>query len=307
MKYLPFLGGVYSTAPGLIAMPKAANPVDRLVFHLDTTYKAYLANKRACREENIHKYVIEKDFSRATAFQVNQFLAEQMVLEYPDTFKLTRQPGRYRFLNRVTGNTLEWADDWCLAQDPAYLSLFDGLCCQLPEDVAVCQLSPGHDRMAAIHLCAPNHWAAADKAGKPFDAVHAAVPDMEKTLQHYPKMLETLVHKGPFTRFAWGLATDSRLNHHPEAPPGQDPQAWQGRQLSPETTDLYVRVERQNMVGLPSVNAFLFTIRTYFYSIQDLEAVEKAALLKAVTGMSPASLHYKGLTGALELLRQRLS
>jgi hypothetical protein len=306
MKYMPFLGGVYSTAPGLIAMARAANPVDRLVFHLDDTYKAYLANKEACREEDIHKYVVERDFSRATAFQVNLLLAKQMVLEYPDTFTLSRHPGRYGFLNRVTGKALEWADDWCLMDDPAYLSLFDALCSQVPEDVAVCQLSPGQNHLAAIHLCAPNHWGAADKAGKPFDAVHAAVPDMEKTLQHYPKMLETLVHKGPFTRFAWGLATDNRLNHHPQAPAGQDPQAWAGRQLNAGTPDLFLRVERQNMVGLPSVNAFLFTIRTYFYPVQDLEAAEKAALVKAVMGMSPASLQYKGLTGNLELLQQRL-
>ncbi|HCN82673.1 MAG TPA: DUF3445 domain-containing protein, partial [Sphingobacteriaceae bacterium] len=33
-----------------------------------------------------------------------------------------------------------------------------------------------------------------------------------------------------------------------------------------DSTYLYVRVERQNLIGFPEVNAFLFTIRTYLLS-----------------------------------------
>ena len=101
----------------------------------------------------------------------------------------------------------------------------------MPEDVVICQLAPEQDWLAAIHLCAPNHWAAHDKIGKPFNVVHGNIPGMEKINQHYFKMLELLVQKGPFTRFAWGLATDNRLNHHPEPPLGFDPILWQGRQI----------------------------------------------------------------------------
>src|SRR5438552_4196358 len=56
----------------------------------------------------------------------------------------------------------------------------------------------------------------------------------------------------------------------------------------------------------PSTSAFLFTIRTYFYSIDELSADERGALLAAVETMSPASLEYKGLTGTIEILRRRL-
>jgi hypothetical protein len=103
-----------------------------------------------------------------------------------------------------------------------YVSLFDALCCQVQEDIAVCQLNRNEDWLAAIHLCAPNHWAPQDKIGKPFNKVHAPVADMEKINASYRKMFDSLVHKGPFTRFAWGIATDTRLNHHPVAPPGAD-------------------------------------------------------------------------------------
>jgi dimethylamine monooxygenase subunit A len=129
---------------------------------------------------------------------------------------------------------------------------------------------------------------------------------MEKTLRHYPKLLETLVTKGPFTRLAWGIATDNRLNHHPEPPPGQQAQAWPGRRRGPGTSELFVRVERQNLLGLPEVHAFLFTIRTYFYALASLDAAEQAALLRAVESMSPAALQYKGLTGQVARLREML-
>ena len=161
------------------------------------------------------------------------------------------------------------------------------------------------DWLAAIHLCAPNHWAAEDKVGKPFNVVHAPVPGMEKTMPHYFKMLQSVIQKGPFTRYAWGIATDNRLNHHPEAPPGINKQQWQGRAID-EHSQLYIRTERQNLVGFPQVNAFMFTIRTYFYEVTQLNNNEKKALWSAVRGMSEEALAYKGLTGVTDFLSKHL-
>jgi len=119
-------------------------------------------------------------------------------------------------------------------------------------------------------------------------------------------MLVTAVQKGPFFRFAWGLATDTRLNHHPDPRPGFDPAAWQGRSVLAEGGQLYLRVERQTINGLPACNAFLFTIRTYFYTIDELTATEKKALVMAVESMSPESLEYKGLKGKSDILAKIL-
>jgi len=55
-----------------------------------------------------------------------------------------------------------------------------------------------------------------------------------------------------------------------------------------------VRVERQNLIGLKEVNAFIFTIRTYFYNVADLSGDEKISLIKAVGSMTDAALEYKG-------------
>jgi dimethylamine monooxygenase subunit A len=201
--------------------------------------------------------------------------------------------------------------------------LFDALCCQVQEDVAVVQMREGEHRdfLTAIHLCSPNHWSPAEKIGNAFHKIHEPVPNMERVTQHYSKMLSNIVAtKGPYTRFAWGIATDNRLNHHPEPPSGVDSNKWHGRQHETDEQPYYVRTERQNLVGFPEINAFMFTIRTYFYPIETLSQDEKKALVSALNSMqdekkalvsalnsmSPEALVYKGLTNNVDLLKERL-
>jgi hypothetical protein len=305
MKYLPFLDGKYSTAPALTAMSKAENKNDQLVFQLDECYEDYLKNKADCRLEDVHKYYVEAELYPETEAAVNRHIVQQLTTEYPDIFTLAAEAG-YTLHNTRTGQQLRWKEDWITIQHPVYRSLFDALSSQVQEDTAICQLNEDRDWLAAIHLSSPNHWAPAEKIGRPFSSVHAVVPGMEKLNQQYFKMLVTAVQKGPFFRFAWGIATDTRLNHHPTPPPGHDPVQWQGRRVEADSDRIYLRVERQTLNGLPSCNAFLFTIRTYFYDIDQLTVVEKKALSMAVESMSPQSLEYKGLTDKVDIVRTRL-
>jgi dimethylamine monooxygenase subunit A len=306
MRYLPFLDGKYSTAPGLLWMKKAIAEKDRLVFQIDETYDRYLENKKACRQENLNKYYTRSRFVPATERAVNQYLVNQLTQEYPGQFIFKPASDFYYLRNQYTGEELTWAEDWQAVTQNTYQDLFDGLCGQVPEDIAVCQLEQNQDWLAALHLCAPNHWAAQDKIGKPFNVVHGPVPGLDQMMRHYFKMLESLVQKGPFTRFAWGIATDNRLNHHPKAPPGWNATDWQGRAIGLHHPELYIRVERQNLIGLLAVNAFIFTIRTYFYSVADLTRPEQKALLAAVESMSEKALAYKGLTGKVGYLQELL-
>lgn len=307
MKYLPFIEGGYSVAPGLIPMQKALHARDKLVFQIDHLYKDYINNKLACRKENISKYFCAHDLKNETASIVNRYIVTQLFGEHPSFFDLHNTDDEFHFLNKTTKEELRWNTDWTNVSGDKYISLFDALCSQLQEDFAICQIENDNDWMAAIHLCAPNHWAALDKVGRSFDIVHAPVPGMEKNMKHYFKMLSTVINKGPYTRFAWGISTDNRLNHHPQSPPGIDDDYWYGRTTDENNTELFVRVERQNLIGFPEVNAFLFTIRTYFYAVDELNKEEKISLMNAVESMSPESLHYKGLSDKKEFLRRRLS
>jgi heme-dependent oxidative N-demethylase alpha subunit-like protein len=305
MKYLPFLNGKYSTAPGLMPMDKSVASDDKVIFQFDEHYQHYIANKNKCRKENIHKYYCEKDSFAETMVTINHYIANRLLKEHPAIFSLTEDDRNYVFSNHKLNGQLRWKKNWINVEGNHYLSLFDALCCQAQDDFAICQFEGEKDWMSAIHLCAPNHWAAGDKIGRTFDVVHAPVPGMEKTLQNYTKMLQSVIHKGPFTRFAWGISTDKRLNHHPVPPSNSSLKDWHGRKVG-ETNKIFVRTERQNMIGFPDVNAFLFTIRTYFYNINALSYEEKNALFDAVASMSPASLEYKGLTGKVELIKRIL-
>ena len=70
---------------------------------------------------------------------------------------------------------------------------------------------------------------------------------------------------------------------------------WHGRKPLTNGAGIYIRSERQNLIGFPEVQAFLFTIRTYFYAVDELNAEEKSALLQSIETMSADTINYKGL------------
>ena len=119
---------------------------------------------------------------------------------------------------------------------------------------------------------------------------------MEKINHSTPQLLQALIHTGPYVRFAWGLSTDSLLNHHPaQDKNNRKPPA--GRAFDPAKPALYMRLERQTIHGFPGIRCMLFTIRTYFYDVRHLVVNPryKKNLLDAINTMSASSLEYKGL------------
>jgi dimethylamine monooxygenase subunit A len=297
--------GIYSTAPGLTPLSKATGK-DLHVFQIDEMYNHYIENKTQCRKEGIRKYYHEHEVSAPTMRTVNQFLVEQLIAEHPDIFF---REDEKTLQNKLTSEQIKWKADNINIEDGQYLTLFDALCSQVQEDIAVVQMgeADGQDFLTAIHLCSPNHWSPADKIGKPFHAIHEPVPNMERVTQNYTKMLSSIVTtKGPYTRFAWGISTDTRLNHHPEPPPDVDFEKWHGRQHETDDQPYYIRTERQTLIGFPEVNAFMFTIRTYFYNIESLTQEEKKALFSALNSMNPEALAYKGLTHTVSIVKTKL-
>ena len=117
-----------------------------------------------------------------------------------------------------------------------------------------------------------------------------------------------ITHK-PMVRFAWGLSTDTRLNHHPEPPPGVSVEQWQGRNFDPQHPRLYLRIERQVIWGLSEYEAALFTIRTYFRDcgVVRKDLVLRSKLREAIESMTPESLVYKGLAESKPNILQWLS
>jgi hypothetical protein len=164
----------------------------------------------------------------------------------------------------------------------------DALAVKVQEDLAVIQRDGDRHWLAAIHLCFPNHWAAEDKIGKTFVEIHEPVAGIEPINRQADKLVDAMINATTgYVRFAWGIATDDRLNHHPSNP--------RGRHFDPADPCAFLRIERQTIWGFPEVEASLFTIRTYFEDLAILEADKRAKVISAIESMTPASRQYKRL------------
>ena len=305
--YFPLPNGRYEVKPGLFKFPYGfGNPlVDEKVFQIDALASTYREEKLRARRERLEKYYCSHNFSETAARAINQFIIDALIEQYPQFFQLTKRKDRFLLYCALTKETLNCDRQFRLLETalgnkltPAYRDTFDALACQIQEDLSVVSLDRhGDDYVAALHLCLPNHWAATDKIGQQFISVHEPVPHMEEINSHAQQLSHAMLHKSPFVRFAWGLATDTRLNHHPVAPTDVAPRRWQGRRFNPAQAELYLRVERQTIHGFPAASCVLFTIRTYFYDVHTLAQVpeQRSQLLSAIRSMSGNSLDYKGL------------
>ncbi len=315
-RYFPVERGRYEVAPRLhwIAQSFGNGAADARLFQFDSEFPRFRANKLACRAERLDKYVLACDFSPALAESVARLLAMRLVVEYPDLFTLGMGDNGAGVLQcHLTGEVLIFGSGMALeagaerpAVTPFYANAFDALCSQVSEDIAVIHAPPGEtDRIVALHLCAPSHWSGEEKIGKSFIATHDDVPGFEKIARASGPLLETLVQRGPFVRFNWGIEFTDRLNQHTE-PPLIALADWNPRHLALNASEepFYLRVERQVLWGLPDVDAFVFAIRIYHTPARELRAdtSKRAALANALRTMPDATRTYKDLAATADAI-----
>jgi hypothetical protein len=329
-RYFPLEKGLYEVAPGLHPLGRdfGNGPLDAQLFQLTRAFPRYRANKVRCRAERFAKYVGEHDLAPEAARAVNRFLVERLLAEHPALVALegpggggARDSGAARTLVCAhTGDCIPLGEDFelvharasndALAHDDAapFRSAFDALCMQIECDLAVVRAEGAgetfRDWLAGIHLCAPSHWAAEEKLGLPFTAIHGPIPHIEKVNAAAESLVRAMIHRGPYVRFVWGFATDDRLNHHPEPPPGEDREAWRGRAFdaSRQPSPFLLRVERQVTVGIPEASAALFGIHVSFIEGAAIRANERERTLfaSALRSLSAASRVYKSIEGNLD-------
>jgi hypothetical protein len=309
--YFPPAVGRYEVKPGLarFGKPLGGGAADGHVFQLDATFPRFRRAKLDARRERLGKYFVTHGFEPPVERTVVEFIARRLVLEHPGSFALTGE-GDGRTLDcRLTGERLHFDAEWVLrhvdapdpAVDPPYASAFDALAAQVQEDLAVVSTDRPRHWLSALHVCIPNFWAAEDKVGRPFAAVHEPVAGMEQMNRRADEMVRVMVAaREGLVRFAWGVTWDDELNHHPQAPPG----ARRSSGFDPGKPAAFVRVERQTMWGFPEVGAALFTIRPYLQDCAALrrDPVRSAQLASALRSMTEASLAYKGLARSRDAL-----
>jgi len=310
LRYIPLNNKAFEFNAGLRRLQPENSHKDRgqRLIQIDRFWPHYRAEKIRARQEQLDKYVCSRDLSSAASSRVTAFLLGYLSQTWPQQFKLVNDGQTARLDCLLSGEILYFDQALKLTQvtttspgvEPAYINALDALGCQIQEDLAICEYRQNNNYISWLHLCLPNHWAATDKVGQDFISAHAPVPGMDRINRQSEALIETLVRKGPFERFTWGLATDTRLNHHPQAPAqnvaDQHTQDWHGRCFNSNDPQLYLRVERQVTVGLPDVRAFIFLIRTYLYDITSLDRQQLQQLSNSLTTMSPDIQAYKGLS-----------
>ncbi len=308
--YFPIERGLYEVAAGLRPLGfDFGNPYyDGKIFHITEDFPLYRKNMLECRDERLGKYFCEHNLSLKRTQTLAKFLVHRYVQEYPHHFSFENQilfcshtGDKIRFdheFNLVDFSSLE------MIKTPVTHSI-DALSLQVPEDLALVCRQENIDHLGLLHLCTPSHWAAEDKIGMNFFDIHVPIPGIDKVNRVADKLVETMVHKGPFVRFIWSFVTDKRLNHHPIAPPDHDQGSWKGRSFDEFAfVPFYFRIERQVTYGFPEDQTSLFTIGVTFLSGVEVKnnPHQKAQLISALHSMTPESREYKGVAGCFDQL-----
>ncbi|MBW4453409.1 MAG: DUF3445 domain-containing protein [Nostoc indistinguendum CM1-VF10] len=313
------MSGRYEVKPGMMAFGSYFGnaQADQQVFQIDDNFAHYRQAKLLARGERLSKYYQTCNYSKTVAGAIARLIINRLTQEHPNYFYCEKSiDNTLKFHSQLTKETLYLDAELQLQQVegsfivPAYASTLDALAAQVQEDLTIiCRSDDGSNWLGAVHLCYPNHWSAEEKIGKDFATIHAPVAGMEKINRRAGAIAHTMITQKPMVRFAWGLSTDTRLNHHPEPPPGVSVSQWQGRSFDSQHPQLYLRIERQVIWGLPEYEAALFTIRTYF---RDCGVVKKDPMLRsklyaAIQSMTPEALVYKGLVESKSSILEWLS
>ena len=294
LQYFPVSSNPFEFKTGLRAIKPGNNTEDK-IFQIDNEWWQYRHAKMTARAERLDKYVCSHQLSPATESHAILYILNQISREYSENFQLSTSQNNVILHCYLSGEQLYFDRSLQLINNNNYHDALDALCCQVQEDIAIVERRKQKDFISYLHLCLPSHWAAKDKIGQSFIDAHRPVPEMDKIYQQAPKLIETLIHRGSFERFTWGIATDKRLNHHPIAPDGVEKAEWQGRKFDLDIPVLYLRIERQTTTGLPEVDAFIFTIRTYHRTVKELTRDELTNLKHAILTMPDTVKVYKGL------------
>ncbi|BAZ05776.1 heme-dependent oxidative N-demethylase family protein [Calothrix sp. NIES-3974] len=308
-RYFPLHQGRYEVKPGMyrFGYDFGNGDGDRHLFQIDASFDFYHQTKLTARRENLYKYFQTCNYADNINREVIKLIVSRLLSEYPQYFHREDLPtGDFALHCLLTQETLNFDQQGFLKTVspanpiPKYTYGLDAIACQIQEDVTVICRHPdtGQNWVSAIHLCFPNHWSAAAKIGQDFTTIHQPVAEIAPINRRADSLVKGMIYGQPMVRFAWGISTDTYLNHHPEPAPGFDAQFWSGRRFCLDQPQLYLRIERQVIWGLPQVHAALFTIRTYFRDCavicQDIHL--RNQLISAIKSMSQESLIYKGLS-----------
>lgn len=316
----PLKTGVYDTSPKMARLytndGHLSDGMPEFVF--DRNYEHYIASKLQNLSNNPERYRVLSPIKSHEHAQVAQETIRLFATKCPLACRIT--DGTAYFLE--TGLGIHVATGEILAATHAHerarriqnflqnipmpLRLFDALALHIQEDFAITvreqQCAFPQDFLELAHISFPSHWDPRQKVGRNFGDIHRPVANNERLIKAHQTLINSMVERGPFTRFVWGIAFSDDLDRHPE-------HVHELCEEKPKTMEqlverTFLRVERQVTHPMASINRSFFTIRVFIKPVRLVaHNLEHRSLLRdALMSMNDEAIAYKGLSDHHEKL-----
>jgi len=205
---------------------------------------------------------------------------------------LAETPKRYAGIlpggEDAAAETLRLSAEWGVPPQSSLIALGGVL---EPDLLLMVPDAKGVMRLQAGVLCFPTSWALEEKLGRTMEFIHGPVPGLNDAMGgQITQFLGRLKPGAAYFRQNWGIAATAELNMHPVL---QRPRP--GRPLDPAA--LWLRVEHQALLALPSGRGLIFGIRIELIPLTAVRADASAAagLRRALLSMPDAMGAYKGI------------
>ena len=271
--YRPIKHGIGPSSAIVPNLRKDGSPKGQ-IFQFDDQFRQYQQSKHLCykhahREKFYQQSVCSKvlDVRR----EVTKTIINSLLEEYPQYFKIDLHDGLATLACRLTHEQICYdPEDMALVYttgDLQYKDLFDALAFQVQEDMAVITNIDGIPTASIIHLHHPNSWSANAVIGQSFSKIHEEVKHRnEQLVVKRPDNVAAVFCSKPVRLERVGaisFRTSGILEHHPDNSELESYLSY----FDKDDPKLIMRFERQTIQGLPGVNSFLFTIKTYMYDV----------------------------------------
>lgn len=304
LDYFPLYDGLKPSSMGLKKKKtwQEESLPENKVFLFGDSFTEFRKSKEICRQENLAKYYQSTNEHYP---EIIESIVKTLTIENSEFFTLENRT----LICKLTDETITFNDNWQLEScstnlDLPFVDAFDALAMQVPEDMVIHKIPSGQlnplkkenekrDYASAIHLCHCNGWDAQWAIGKSFDFIHEGVARINKIIPNSVRMLLSFLNQDiRFERVAAiSIKSTPILNRHESFM-----DLW-SKKFDPENPFFNLRVERQMVLGYPKSEAFLFTIRTYLYDLNQKDSTIKKeqrqeAVLKMVNDPLPTSYAY---------------